>query len=49
MQSSLGQFLDEVADTYKHKPALMFKPGFKYVSWTYNRRAEDSRKAAVLL
>ena len=49
MQSSLGQFLDEVADTYKNKPALMFKPGFKYVSWTYKRLAEDSRKAAVLL
>ena len=49
MSSNLQGFLDDVAKKYGDRDALLFKPGFKYVSWSYRELAKDSRKAATLL
>ena len=49
MSSNLRDFLDDVAKKYGDRDALLFKPGFKYVSWSYQELAKDSRKAATLL
>ena len=49
MSSNLQDFLDDVAEKYGDRDALLFKPGFKYVSWSYRELAKDSRKAATLL
>ena len=49
MSSNLQDFLDSVAEKYGDRDALLFKPGFKYVSWSYRELAKDSRKAATLL
>ena len=49
MSSNLRDFLDEVAEKYGDRDALLFKPGFKYVSWSYRELAKDSKKATTLL
>ena len=49
MYTNLVDFLDQSAEKYRTKPALMFKPGFKYISWTYDELVRDSKKAAAYL
>mgnify|MGYP003310840071 CR=1 FL=1 len=46
MSENLVNFIDKISEDFANKPGLLFKPGFKYVSWTYKQLGEDSKKAA---
>ena len=46
MFSNLIELLDDILQKYSDKPALLFEPGFKYVSSTYRHLPDDSKKAA---
>ncbi|MBI4201822.1 MAG: AMP-binding protein [Chloroflexi bacterium] len=49
MPETLVQFLEEAAQKFGTRPALFFKPGFRYQRWSYQRLWEDSAKVASLL
>lgn len=46
MPKDLIELSDEISKKYGNSPALLFKPGFKYVSWSYKTLSQDSEKAA---
>ena len=46
MPENLVNFIDKISENFADKPGLLFKPGFKYVSWTYKQLGDDSKKAA---
>ena len=35
MPKDLIELSDEISKKYGNSPALLFKPGFKYISWSY--------------
>ena len=49
MPENLVNFIDKISENFADKPGLLFKPGFKYVSWTYKQLGDDSKKAASYL
>ena len=49
MSENLVNFIDKISENFADKPGLLFKPGFKYVSWTYKQLGDDSKKAASYL
>ena len=46
---TLVEFLEAKAREYGHRPALYFKPGFRYQTWTYQDLWEGSGRVASLL
>ena len=46
MATNLVEFSKEISEKYNDSPAILFKPGFKYVSWSYKELSDDSIKAA---
>ena len=46
MPKDIIELSDDISEKYGDSPAVLFKPGFKYVSWSYKKLSEDSKKAA---
>ncbi|MBI4338814.1 MAG: YihY family inner membrane protein [Chloroflexi bacterium] len=49
MADTLVQFLQEASDKFGSRPALFFKPAFRYRQWSYRQLWEESGKVAALL
>ena len=49
MPETLVDFLRESARRFEHRPALLFKPGFRYRQWSYARMWEEAGQVASLL
>ena len=46
---TLADFLRAKADQFGDRPALYFKPGFRYLSWSYRDLWEGAGRVASLL
>ena len=46
---TLVQFLQQAADKFSPRPALLFKPAFRYQRWTYSDLWEGVEQVAALL
>ncbi len=46
---TLVQFLQQAADKFGPRPALLFKPAFRYQRWTYSDLWEGVEQVAALL
>ena len=46
---TLADFLKAKADLFGDRPALYFKPGFRYLSWSYRELWEGAGRVASLL
>ena len=49
MPETLVDFLRESARRFEHRPALLFKPGFRYRQWSYAQLWEEAGQVASLL
>ena len=49
MLQTVSQFLEKVAREFGERPALMFKPGFRYRTWSYRALYDDVQRVATLL
>ena len=49
MLQTINQFLEDVARRYGGRPALLFKPGFRYRTWSYRDLYDDVQRVATLL
>ena len=47
--NTMGEFLSDVAGRYGSLDALLFKPGFRYQRWSYDRLWHESGQVATLL
>ena len=47
--STVVEFLKRCVDTHGPREALLFKPGFRYQRWSYNRLWAESGQVATLL
>jgi long-chain acyl-CoA synthetase len=46
---TLLALLERSAYLFAQRPALLFKPGFRYQTWTYERLLDEARRVAALL
>ena len=49
MLPTINQFLEDAARRYDDRPALLFKPGFRYRTWSYRDLYADVQRVATLL
>ncbi len=49
MSETLVQLLREAADRFEARPALLFRPGIRYQTWSYRQLWEESGRVASLL
>ena len=49
MHLTVDDFLDDIARRFGDRPALMFKPGFRYRVWSYRELRHASAQVAALL
>lgn len=47
MAETLVQLLEKSSRQFGSRPALLFKPGFRYQQWSYRQLWEGSGKAAA--
>ena len=49
MHPTVSHFLDDMVRRFDARPALMFKPGFRYRTWSYRELREAAAQVAALL
>ena len=49
MLHTINHFLEEAAHRFGGRPALLFKPGFRYRTWSYRALWDDAQRVAALL
>jgi long-chain acyl-CoA synthetase len=49
MLQTINQFLEDAARRYGGRPALLFKPGFRFRTWSYRDLYDDVQRVATLL
>ena len=49
MHPTVNHFLDDIVRRFDDRPALMFKPGFRYRVWSYRELREATAQVAALL
>ena len=49
MLQTVSQFLEKAARQFGERPALLFKPGFRYRTWSYRALYDDVQRVATLL
>ena len=49
MLQTINQFLEDAARRYGSRPALLFKPGFRFRTWSYRDLYDDVQRVATLL
>ena len=49
MVQTIDRFLEDAARRFEERPALSFKPGFRYLHWSYRDVWEGAGRVASLL
>jgi long-chain acyl-CoA synthetase len=49
MHQTVNHFLDDIVRRFDDRPALLFKPGFRYRAWSYRELREAAAQVAALL
>ncbi len=49
MVQTIDRFLEDAARRFEARPALSFKPGFRYLHWSYRDVWEGAGRVASLL
>ena len=49
MLPTINQFLEDAARRFGERPALLFKPGFRFRTWSYQALYDDVQRVATLL
>ena len=49
MYLTVNDFLDNIARRFGDRPALLFKPGFRYRVWSYRELRHTAAQVAALL
>ena len=49
MLQTIDQFLEDAARRFGDRPALLFKPGFRFRTWSYRALYDDVQRVAALL
>ena len=49
MPETISAFLEDAARRFGGRPALLFKPGFRYRTWSYRALWDDAQRVAALV